>query len=86
MGAAGVQDVVLISYTYPGDAGKKAALDHSLAKYPDACKEDTMPRCNWINSTKLNLTLQDGIHPNAAGCDTVAKAVWDLMEAKGIRR
>lgn len=86
MAAAGVQDVVVISYTYPADASKKVALDHSLAVYPDACKTDSMPRCRWINSTKLNLTLQDGIHPNAAGCDTIGKAVWDLMVAEGIRR
>ena len=47
---------------------------------------DMKPRCHFLDSSQLDLTLQDGIHPNGAGYDLIGKTVWELMQAQGIRR
>jgi hypothetical protein len=85
-GKDGVQDVVLIGYTYPSDMTKHESLDYSIMVSTKVCAEDSMPRCHFVDSTKLMITLQDGIHPNPAGDDLVAQTAWDLMQAKGVRR
>jgi lysophospholipase L1-like esterase len=86
MNTAGVQDVVIIGYAYPDDQTKRASLDHSKEISAKVCKPTGTPRCYPVDSTKLMITLQDGIHPNAAGDDTVAKTVWELMKSEGMRR
>jgi hypothetical protein len=86
MGTAGVQDVVIIGYAYPDDMTKRASLDHSKEVSAKLCQPTGMPRCYAIDSTQLMITLQDGIHPNAAGDDKVAKTVFDLMVSEGMRR
>jgi lysophospholipase L1-like esterase len=34
----------------------------------------------------LDITLSDGIHPNSAGYDLIGETVWELMQARGMRR
>ena len=65
MGKAGVADVVIIGYTYPADESKHESLDHSREVSQKTCVPTSMPRCFWVDSSKLDITLQDGIHPNA---------------------
>jgi hypothetical protein len=86
MNDAGVQDVVIIGYTYPADMTKHESLDHSREVSLKTCVPTSMPRCHFVDSSKLDFMLQDGIHPNAAGCDLIAKTVFDLMTSEGMRR
>jgi lysophospholipase L1-like esterase len=86
MGMDGVEDVILIGYTYPADMGKHASLDYSIMLSGQSCTKNTMPRCHFIDSTQLDITLQDGIHPDPAGYDLIGTTVWQLMQAEGIRR
>ena len=86
MAADGVQDVVIIGYTYPADMGKHASLDYSIMLSETTCLPTNMPRCHFIDSTMLDITLSDGIHPNAAGYDLLGETVWALMQAEGMRR
>jgi lysophospholipase L1-like esterase len=86
MGADGVEDVIIIGYTYPADEGKHASLDYSIMLSTMSCLKTGMPRCHYIDSTMLDITLQDGIHPNAAGYDLIGQKVWELMQAEGMRR
>jgi lysophospholipase L1-like esterase len=86
MAADGVQDVVIIGYTYPADMGKHASLDYSIMLSEMTCLPTNMPRCHFIDSTMLDITLSDGIHPNAAGYDLLGETVWALMQAEGMRR
>jgi lysophospholipase L1-like esterase len=50
------------------------------------CTKDMKPRCHFIDSTQLDITLLDGIHPDAAGYDLIGETVWALMQAEGVRR
>jgi hypothetical protein len=50
------------------------------------CASDRMPRCHFLDSSTLDLTLMDGIHPNPAGFDLLGKTVWELMQTEGVRR
>jgi lysophospholipase L1-like esterase len=85
-GADGVEDIILIGYTYPADTGKHASLDYSIMLSQTSCVTTAVPRCHFIDSTMLDITLADGIHPNAAGYDLIGQTVWELMQARGIRR
>jgi lysophospholipase L1-like esterase len=85
-GEDGVEDIILIGYTYPADMGKHASLDYSIMLSKQTCTKDSKPRCHFLDSTKLDITLQDGIHPNAAGYDLIGETVWALMQAEGVRR
>ena len=85
-GMDGVEDIVLIGYTYPDDQSKHASLDYSIMVSKSTCRVDMKPRCHFIDGSQLDLTLLDGIHPNAAGYDLIGKTVWELMQAQGIRR
>jgi hypothetical protein len=86
MAEDGVQDVVVVGYTHPANLAKHAALDYSIMRNEAECTTAMLPRCHFIDGSKLNLTLQDGIHPNSAGYDLLGKTVWELMVAEGIRR
>ena len=86
MAADGVQDVIIIGYTYPSDEGKHRSLEYSIELSNAMCVKTAMPRCHFIDSTMLDITLQDGIHPNAAGYDLIGQTVWELMQAEGMRR
>jgi hypothetical protein len=87
MKTAGVQDVVLIGYTYPADMTKRASLDHSRELSASICVPTGAPRCHYVDSTKLQIMLMsDGIHPTAASCDLIGKTVFDLMTKEGVRR
>jgi lysophospholipase L1-like esterase len=86
MGMDGVEDVVLIGYTYPSNMGKHASLDYSIMLSKESCTKNTMPRCHFVDSTQLPIMLQDGIHPNPAGYDLIGRTVWELMQAEGMRR
>jgi hypothetical protein len=85
-GEDGVEDIILIGYTYPADEGKHASLDYSIMLSKETCRKDTVPRCHFIDSTQLDITLQDGIHPDPAGYDLIGATVWALMQAEGVRR
>jgi len=85
-GEDGVEDIILIGYTYPADMGKHASLDYSIMLSKETCTKDSKPRCHFIDSTELAITLQDGIHPDAAGYDLIGETVWALMQAEGVRR
>jgi lysophospholipase L1-like esterase len=82
----GVQDVVVIGYTYPDDQTRHASLDHSRMLSATQCTTDASPRCHYIDSTMLDITLRDGIHPDDAGYDLIGKTVWELMQKEGMRR
>jgi lysophospholipase L1-like esterase len=82
----GVQDIILIGYTYPDDMTKRESLDYSIMLSGRLCVPDGMPRCHFLDSSKLTIMLRDGIHPDAAGYQTVAKAAWKLMQDNGVRR
>jgi lysophospholipase L1-like esterase len=92
MAADGVMDVVVVGYT------NKASLTgpltksnmYSNVKIPPLCAAVPAPlRCHSIDTDKevpdLNL-MGDGIHPDAAGFDKIAAAVWKRMQEQGIRR
>lgn len=86
MGKDGVEDIILIGYTYPDDQSKHESLDYSRMISKMICTTATMPRCHFLDSTTLDLTLMDGIHPNPAGYDLIGKTVWELMQSEGVRR
>jgi hypothetical protein len=87
MGMDNVRDVIIVGYTYPADMSKRESLDYSIMLSGQSCREDMMPRCFYLNSTKLNITLMsDGIHPDAASYDLIGQEVYKLMVAKGMRR
>lgn len=91
MAADGVRDVVVIGYS------RKASLLGSLKKSVEYSGEKIMPicmsvpeplRCHSVDSDMIvpDLMLRDGIHPNDAGYDAIAKGVLELMEEEGMRR
>jgi hypothetical protein len=86
MGKDGVLDLVLIGYTYPDDMTKRESLDYSRMLSSKLCAEDSMPRCHYLDSTTLMLTLRDGIHPDDAGYDLIGQTVWKMMQDDGMRR
>jgi hypothetical protein len=86
MAADGVEDVIIIGYTYPANMDKHASLEYSIMISNMTCLPTAMPRCHFIDSTMLDITLADGIHPNAAGYDLLGETVWALMQAEGMRR
>jgi hypothetical protein len=86
MGKDGVQDIVLIGYTYPDDTSKRESLDYSIMLNKMFCKPDSMPRCHSLDSTQLDITLRDGIHPDDAGYDLIGETVWQMMQDQGMRR
>jgi lysophospholipase L1-like esterase len=86
MAADGVEDVIIIGYTYPADMTKHRSLDYSIELSNAMCLKTAMPRCHYIDSTMLDITLADGIHPNAAGYDLIGRTVWERMQAEGVRR
>lgn len=86
MGDDGVEDVIMIGYAYPDDAGKHASLDRSRAVAEEFCTPDTMPRCHFLDASTLDIALRDGIHPDDAGYDLLGDEVWQLLQEVGARR
>ena len=87
MAEDGVLDVVLISYTYPADVTKHASLDRSIMLSGENCTPEMTPRCHFLDSTELDITLlPDGIHPDVASYELLGQTVWELMVEEGVRR
>jgi lysophospholipase L1-like esterase len=89
MGAAGVQDVVYVGYSE--NAGKSGPDAANINKngVAEVCAAQTAIRCHAIDSTPLvpaSGLVSDNIHPNKATNDVLARAVYKLLEEKGIRR
>ena len=89
MGEAGVKDVIYIGYSEnAGKAGPDAA-NATKNGVSEICAAASNIRCHLIESTphiaKRDL-ISDGIHPNQAANDRLAKVIVDLMKAEGIRR
>ena len=63
-----------------------AANEKGLAGICDAVPAPL--RCHLLNTDALvnHDLMADGIHPSAAACDRIAKAVIDMMQSQGMRR
>lgn len=94
MAADGVQDVVIVGYSRKvnplfllGTVSK--SVEYSATKIDPLCAAVPAPlRCHSLDSDTAapNLMFVDGIHPDGAGFDAIATAVWELMKSKGMRR
>jgi hypothetical protein len=93
LGAAGVEDVVYVSYSNQAGSAP-VANDYSNAKMTELCAkfdgESTSIRCTFVDGndyvkSKLDLIF-DGIHPKRAINDQIAKGVLAAMSARGIAR
>jgi hypothetical protein len=88
MSTDGVTDVVHIEYSRYAGGGVKdpAANEMGLQQICDAVPQPM--HCHLLNTdTLVGMDLMaDGIHPSAAACDRVAKAVTDMMQTDGMRR
>lgn len=86
MSADGVQDVIYVQYS--DNAGSTPAdsrgVNKSIVKVCYAGKLS----CHTVATTDLvaKADLLDGIHPNDAGNDRIAKRILMTMEERGIRR
>jgi lysophospholipase L1-like esterase len=95
MALDGVQDVFIIGYsqkTNPFGLGTTAkSITYSNMKIPPICEMVPAPlRCTALDTdmTVPDLTIRssDGIHPTDEGYDLIGKAIWDVMQSKGMRR
>jgi lysophospholipase L1-like esterase len=93
MAADGVQDVVIIGYSRkvnPVLVGTVAkSVEYSASKIDPLCAAARAPlRCHTLDSDRVapNLMFVDSIHPDGPGFDAIGAAVWELMNAKGMRR
>jgi hypothetical protein len=79
----GVKDVVFIFY-YDMPV-MKAGLDWMRPKMAAECQQSPVP-CHFVDNQPLFAGMDastyttDGIHPNAAAADKIAKQVWDRMQ------
>lgn len=96
---AGVKDVVWVGYgkTEKASGGfppQERALDGAIQilreKRMASCKADDPSlgglRCHYVDSRALSFKLRDGFHPDAAGYDTIATAVWERMQKENVAR
>jgi lysophospholipase L1-like esterase len=89
MATAGVQDIVYILYSKSANTGRLKDIESNNAALKVLCDAVPLPtRCFTLNTDDLikNDLAIDGIHPVAAANARVAKAVFDLMTSKGMRR
>jgi hypothetical protein len=88
MATDGVEDVIMISYGYPADQNRHAALDYSRSLLVQQCKKTDKPRCHFIDPVQqlMGKISTDGIHPTTEGYDILGQMAWDLMKAEGVRR
>jgi hypothetical protein len=88
MGMDGVTDVVHIMYSSSAGMGLKDPVANMalIQTYCDAVPQPM--HCHLLNTDQLvgSDLMADGIHPSAAACDRVAKAVTDMMQMYGMRR
>lgn len=89
MSSDGVQDVIHVMYSKSAGSGVKNRDKHNenLGK---VCADVPEPlRCHLLNTDALigpSEMRGDGIHPTDPGYDKIGKAVFELMEEKGMRR
>jgi len=88
MAAAGVEDVVLVSYGYPTNTVVRPGLELARELAMTMCVPGAMPRCHFVDPVvQLEGKLGgDGIHPTPEGYDILGQMTWDLMEDRGLRR
>jgi hypothetical protein len=91
MAAAGVLDVVWVGYgdtTMSGMRVFSGALDYLRERRIERCVVPAFGiRCHYVdNKARPGLVTRDGFHPDAAGYDLIGQAVWDRMQAEGVRR
>jgi lysophospholipase L1-like esterase len=91
MAEDGVRDVIIVGYSSKanviGPLTKTNA--YSATKIPPLCDMVPAPlRCHSLDSDAVDpdLMLRDGIHPDAAGFDVIATALWKMMQDDGVRR
>lgn len=80
----GVENVIYVGYSRgPGDMG----VDYGTIRGKSHCDQARL-RCHWLDSDKvINHELrQDKIHPTDPGFEKLGQAIYDLMEAEGMRR
>ena len=89
MAEDGVEDVIIVSYGYPGDQNRHASLDYSRGLLTQSCRKDVPPpRCHYIDPVEelAGKISGDGIHPTGEGYDILGQMVWDVMQREGVRR
>jgi lysophospholipase L1-like esterase len=91
MAMDGVLDVLIIGYSHRADLLEplSKSVDYSAMKITPICNAVPAPlRCTAVDSDMLvpNLKLRDNIHPDDAGYDAIATAIWKIMQEKGMRR
>ena len=86
MAADGVQDVIYIQYS--DSAGSTPTENRGKNKATAPICSSGKISCHVVPTTDLIAAsdLLDGIHPNSAGNDRIAKRVLMLMEERKIRR
>jgi hypothetical protein len=89
MSADGVQDVIHVMYSSSAGSGVKNRDAHNM-RMAEVCAAVPAPlRCHLLNTDMLigpSDMRSDGIHPTDSGYDKIGKAVFALMEMKGMRR
>jgi hypothetical protein len=84
MAMDGVRDVIFIFYY--DMPSMKEGLDWMRPKMLAECQQSPVP-CHFVDNQPLfagkdaSTYTVDGIHPNTAAADTIAKQVWDRMQA-----
>jgi hypothetical protein len=84
--ADGVTTTVYIQYSRNAGTAPEGTRPDS-APIPKICTTGKL-RCLSVSTTELiaRTDLLDGIHPNSAGCDRIAKATLEAMVKGGARR
>lgn len=82
-----VQDVVYIGYSSDAGGSGSGTANANQNGMADLCAKAPLP-CHLIDSTPLvkGELMPDGIHPTQAANDRMAKAIYQLMEDRGLRR
>ncbi len=96
---AGVKDVVWVGYgkTEKASGGfppQERALDGAMQGLRERrmanCKADDPSlgglRCHYVDGRALSFKVRDGFHPDPAGYDTIATAVWERMQKENVAR
>lgn len=85
MAEDGVKDVIYVAYS--DAAGATPADRRGMGKPVPVCSSGKI-NCHVLETTSLvqRSDLLDGIHPNSAANDRIAKALLQLMEMRKIRR
>ena len=98
MAAAGVEDVILLGYSYtqPPAQDLTQLTNYAAEENGKTCLSDGSGpaglRCHFVDPVALSSATppvpmgSDGIHPTSGGYDQIAGYVWDRMQAEGVRR